>query len=323
VSRAPARRDGAVRSTAAPGERGRQPSPEHLCFLGVNLLGDCLCTTPTVRAFRRNHPDAFITYIVQNEPHCRILDGNPDIDLVIYSEALALHGPSIVDERWLERLPVDCGGLAALHRFDVHALHRSRRDVFDDHMSRGFARLLNVSIESVRPIVTIGDDERRLARSLVRSPYVVLGMHSTSPVLGRDRQMWPKDWVFDRWLRLARALSASASLDVVAVGSENDPQTPSRHFRNLFGLPIKVVAALLQEAACEVTVEAGLSHLCHAVDAPMVLIYTNDVPRNWAAPIESTRARVLYDAPIAITWNEVLRAVHLVMAMRRPDGAVR
>ena len=54
-------------------------------FVGFNALGDTLCTTPVIRAYRRRYPRARISYIVQGAPYTRVLDANPDIDLVLYS----------------------------------------------------------------------------------------------------------------------------------------------------------------------------------------------------------------------------------------------
>jgi ADP-heptose:LPS heptosyltransferase len=285
---------------------------ERLFFVGNNLLGDCLCTTPTVRAFRKAHPDAYIIYIAQNADHSRILDGNPDIDAVVYSDELAARGDGIVNPEWLHGLGIGYDG-SAVHRFDVHALHRLP-DVFKDHMARGFARLCGTAIDSVRPVVAITDAERERARTLVSGRYIVLAMHSTSPVVGRDGAWASKDWVFERWLRVAKMLRGWDAFDIVAVGSARDAAVPSRYFRNLYGLPIKVVAAILEQAACVITVESGISHLCHAVSAPTVLIYSHDVPREWAAPAEARCCRVLHEHPRAISSDDVIGAVESVLA---------
>ena len=46
-----------------------------------------------------------------------------------------------------------------------------------------------------------------------------------------------------------------------------------------------------------ITLENGLGHLSHAVDAPMVMIYSNIVPLGWANPVEARRCAVLYGDP--------------------------
>lgn len=286
-----------------------------IVFVSANLLGDCLCTTPVVRAFRRKYPDAFITYVAQNEDHCRILEGNPDIDRVIFSDELAAHGLQIVDEVFQRSLRIDFAEPPQVYRFDVHALHRSHPDVFQDHICRGFGRMTGIEVDSVRPVVAISAAERTAARALMRGRTIVLAMHTTSPVVGRDRESAMKDWLYERWLGLARQLQALGGFDVLAVGGPKDMAIASRYFRNLYGLPIKVIAALLAEAACVITVESGLSHLCHAVDAPSVLIFSRDVPLVWSRPEEATRCRVIYDDLRLITCDRVMAAVQSVLSM--------
>ena len=126
-----------------------------------------------------------------------------------------------------------------------------------------------------------------------------------------------KDWIFERWLGLARQLHAQGGFDVLAVGGGKDRPIASRHFRNLYGLPIKVIAALFAEAACVVAIESGLSHLCHAVDSPSVLIFSKDVPLVWSYPEDATRCRVIYDDVRLVTCDRVMSAIQSVLAMSR------
>jgi ADP-heptose:LPS heptosyltransferase len=102
-------------------------------------------------------------------------------------------------------------------------------------------------------------------------------------------------------------------LQVLAVGGGSDQAVSSRYWRNLYGLPIKVVGALMAQAACTITVESGLSHLGHAVDAPMVVIYSRDVPLEWASPSEASRCRILYETPRLVTSDDVVAAMHTVL----------
>jgi ADP-heptose:LPS heptosyltransferase len=90
-------------------------------------------------------------------------------------------------------------------------------------------------------------------------------------------------------------------------------------WRNLYGLPIKLVAALLQEASVVVTLENGIGHLAHAVDASTVMIYSNIVPLGWANPVEASCCEVLYDDPSRITADAAIAAAQRLL--RRADRA--
>ncbi len=311
--------------TAAPQSRqarlerwARGGPARQILFYSVNNLGDMLCTTPVVRAFRRAHPEAFLAYVVHNADYCRVLDGNPDLDLVLYREDLSVHGEAIVDEGWLRNLPLPLEEGRELHRFDVQAVEREDAQAYADHISWAFARRHGVTLDSVRPTLELSARERAQAAKLApRRPYIVLGMHTNSAVHGPKGESTLKDWQLERWLRLAQSIGEWDRFDVLAVGAASDPQIESRHFRNVYGLPIKVTAALLEGAACVVTLEGGLSHICHAVDAPMVLLFSNNVPYAWAYPREATRCRALYDDPRLIAWEDVLAEVEATVGGAR------
>ena len=194
-------------------------------------------------------------------------------------------------------------------------------DAFQEHIATGFSRLVRIPIDGVRPIVHVTPRERAAAASLVRGPYAVLSMHSNSnpPRVGGEGRV--KDWPLDRFAAVCAHLRARGIVDIVAVGSEFDAKRHDPQWRSLHGLPIKVVAALLQEANVVITLENGLGHLSHAVDAPMVMIYSNIVPLGWANPVEARRCEVLYGDPRQVTVEEVTAASDRVM--RPPSPRVR
>jgi len=294
-------------------------------FVGFNALGDTLCTTPVIRAYRRRHPTARISYIVQGAPYTRVLDGNPDIDLVLYSEFLTRHGMKGFSADWIREQPIDLSRGATMFLFDMNQVCTSW-DAFEEHIATGFSRLVQIPIDGVRPIVHVTPGEHAAAASLVRGPYAVLSMHSNAnpPRVGGDGRV--KDWPLDRFAATCAHLRARGIADIVAVGSEFDDRRHDPQWRSLHGLPIKVVAALLQDASVVVTLENGLGHLAHAVDAPMVMIYSDIVPLGWANPVEARRCAVLYGDPRAVTVDEVTAACDRVLQLpppraRRPAAA--
>jgi ADP-heptose:LPS heptosyltransferase len=286
-------------------------------FLGCNALGDTLCTTPVVRAFRKSHPNSFVTYIVHNAAYCRVLDGNPDIDLVIYNEHLWLHGDSGVSEEWMCSLPLCIEETAPVYHFDMTGVC-CRPESFREHIATGFSRLLGIPIDTVRPIVRLTPEERRLARSFVRGPYAVFSMHSNANPVLLDG-LGAKDWQPEKWIRLARHIRTEWGWEVIAVGAEGDLQRPWPSIRNLYGLPIKIVAALLERASCVVALENGLAHLSAGVDARMVVLYSRIVPLEWAYPRDSTRAEVIYEDPRTIPCDRVIAAVENIAGVGCPS----
>src|SRR5687767_7097888 len=120
-------------------------------FLGLNALGDTLCTTPVIRAFRRANPGTAIVYLAQAAPFSRVLDGNPDIDLLIYSERLYFNGIPDNTAAWLATLPLDLRERAHLYRLDLK-LVCTTTEAFQEHISKSFARLFNIETDTTRPI---------------------------------------------------------------------------------------------------------------------------------------------------------------------------
>lgn len=287
-------------------------------FVGCNALGDTLCTTPAVRAFRRANPDSFLVYITHNATYCRVLDGNPDLDMVLYNEALSVYGRDLMTEEWFHSLPLDPGEPAPLFHFDMN-LVGTNPACYAEHISAGFSKLLGIAASSVRPVVCLSEAERRAARVLAGAPYAVFSMFSNAnPRM--DDGLGMKDWPPPNWARLAAEMQSLWGLDIISVGSETNQPCPYPGVRSLHGLPIKVVAALLQNAECVVTLENGIAHLCAAVDAPTVELYSKMVPLVWAFPAESTHVEAIYENPRLIPVEQVVGAVDRIMSARRRHG---
>lgn len=279
-------------------------------------MGDTLCTTPALRAFRRDHPDTYIIYVVQNSGFCRILEGNPDVDLLLYSEVLyANRGVGDLGMNWLRTLPLDLAEPAHVHHFHL-PLAMTKPEFLQVHIASNFARMLGVTLDSTRPTVTISAADRRNIGKFWRRPYVVFSMNSvTNPPrdTGNGRI---KDWPPERWFELAGWLRTELKLEVIAIGAENDPQYDTHLVRSLFGLPVKLTAALIEGAECLVTLENGIAHLAAGLDAPAVVIYSDAYPRGWAEHQGLSRTRVFYGDPTALPWESVRDAVSEIIHLK-------
>ena len=190
---------------------------------------------------------------------------------------------------WLQSLPIDLREPAMLYRMDLR-LGCATHDVFQQHISKCFARLMEVEIESTRPLIFLDSNDRRAAAVHGKRPYVVFNMHSVSNPDRADGKGRRKDWPLERWSQLADRIADLGEFDIFVIGSERDPRVNLPKALHLYGLPIRTVAALLESAACVITVENGIGHLCAAVGATVVVIYSDWVPLGWASPADLSRA---------------------------------
>ena len=283
-------------------------------FLGLNALGDTLCTTPALHAFRRLNPNTSITYVAQAAPFTRVLDGNPDIDLLIYNEQLYLNGMPEDVAGFIRTLPIDLTGGANLYRLDLKFVC-STHEAFRNHIAHRFAEIVQVEIDSPKPLVFLDELTRRAAASLTPRPYIVFSTASVSNPERDDKRGRKKDWPLERWSGLCAHIVAGGEFDVIVTGSERDPRVLMPGARLLYGLPIRVFAALLENAACVVTLENGIAHLCSAVGASTVVIYSSMMPVEWARPADSTRFRILYGDPFDLSADAVYDAAQSLMTV--------
>lgn len=286
---------------------------EKAIFLTLSALGDILCTTPVIRAFRKRHTSAKIIYVVQSAGFTRVLEHNPDIDLIVYSDRLFISGMPEDQDTWLRSLPLDLREAATLYRLDLN-LACTSEETLHQHMCYSFARIVGVNLDSVRPVIVLTESDRRGASVFVDRPYIVFSMHSVTNPERPDGRGKKKDWQIEKWRDLAGRIASRGGFDILTIGAENDAPIPVPHARQLFGLPIRVVAALLEKAACVVTLENGIAHLSAAVDAPMVEIYSNMMPLEWAYPSESKHVVVMYGDPYSLSCDDVWQALEAILS---------
>ena len=217
-------------------------------FIGYNALGDTLCSTAVLRRFRELHPGTLVTYVVQDVEYCRLLEACPEIDTVIYSEVMYIHGLKEFSMEWLMSLAIDHVRDTPLHHFDMARL-ATLPNLMDVHIAEGLGLTLGMPIENTRPSIMLTEQDQRRTRPFVHRPYVVLSMHSvTNPPREDGREGGVKNWPWERWGELARRIREHHGFDVIALGSERDRRPVMEEIRTLYGLPIRTVAALIQGA---------------------------------------------------------------------------
>ena len=131
-------------------------------------------------------------------------------------------------------------------------------EAFQEHISKSFARLFKVQTDTTRrsscsPISNAAPPaSSRTARSSSSA-----ATRSRIPI-APDGHGKRKDWPHERWQELAHRIRELGEFDIYQVGSERDEAPALDGVTRLYGLPIKVVAALLERADCVVTVENGI-----------------------------------------------------------------
>jgi len=119
-----------------------------------------------------------------------------------------------------------------------------------------------------------------------RLPERFLAVH---PGSGSPRKSWPAD----RFLRLVDALEPGPFLLVVGPADAEAAAMMRGHAAAVIaeGLPIRVLGALLRQAAAFVGNDSGVTHLAAAAGAPSVALFGPTDPEVWA-PV-GPRVRVL------------------------------
>lgn len=257
-----------------------------ILLVRFGALGDVVLTTPLVRALRRAHPHAAITFVTKAR-YAPILAHNPHLaglatlgpghalrDLAAalrrtrWDYRLDLHGSlraralrALVGGRW-RAPPRQRVRRALLTRWGLDAIGLT---VPAAERYFGAARDLAVVPDGgPAEVRTSLEDERRAAAIAPPGTYVAL-----APGAAHATKRWPAV----HWRALARRLLAEHS-QVVGVGSAHERgllDVPGAV--DAFGLALGPTAALLRGARLVVANDSGLMHLATAVGTPVVALF--------------------------------------------------
>ncbi|MBI4754801.1 MAG: glycosyltransferase family 9 protein [Betaproteobacteria bacterium] len=297
----------------------RQASPRLLVIRRDNI-GDLVCTTPLLRALRRQLPQARIECLVTRYNQA-VLGGNPDIDaLHAYTKAKhreagetlpGIYGrriATILDlrRRRFDRVLLPGGGHSSALRFarwvaPQEVLVRDDRDrVAGPHEVEQCCHLLvrmGLDYEAPPPRVMPGEAEAaamraRLARNRTPWPRRLIALHISAR---KPSQRWPAE----RFAALARRLAAedagTAFLLLWAPGGQDDPLHPGDDEKAQAvlaaagNLPVQPVPTLrLEELIAALSLadlvvcgDGGAMHLAAGLGKPIVALFGQSDAARW------------------------------------------
>jgi ADP-heptose:LPS heptosyltransferase len=111
-----------------------------------------------------------------------------------------------------------------------------------------------------------------------------------------------KQWDFRHWKRFLELLPPE--IETMRFGGVEEPATPTdRHnHRELVGMDLRLVAALLEMADAFVGQESGLAHLATALGVPSVVLFTGFVPPDVFGYEQNVN--LAPDLPYAPCWQQ-------------------
>ncbi|MBK9132154.1 MAG: glycosyltransferase family 9 protein [Gammaproteobacteria bacterium] len=302
-------------------------SPRRILIIRLSAIGDVVMASPLIKALRRRHPDARLSWLV--EPAAAgLLRDNPDLDEVIVwprAEWRALWDARRYHAWWTSLrdfvrtlrnrrfdLVLDVQGLlksAAWARLSgapvriglgsreggallmTQVIARPRADARIGSEYLHLARELGLDSSDFAMDIALGAEDEAYARTYAAEtgPYAILCPFTTRP---------QKHWFEDRWAQLAQRIHTRFGLTPVLLGGPDARDAAARLQYNSPALRSQVgnttlaqSAALIKYAHCLVGVDTGLTHMGIAFKVPTVALFGSTRPY-----LDTTRAnaRVLY-----------------------------
>ena len=301
-------------------------SNKRILIMGVNWMGDLLLLTPSIRAIRKNYPDATIVCLVPPRGEA-VLEGNPNLDrVIVYPESRGLRG-------WIGFWPLVC--LLRVERFDTAFLfHPSgtralavwaagvkqrigfktkRRNCWltqavempskdSTHKAAVYLRLVEavgLKTDGLSCDAGIRAADTQAADRLCRE----IGLRDDRPAaaihLGANWKL--KRWPAESFARLADRLALEKQAQIVFIGTKNElpliEQVRSRMKQPSLvaagKTSFKELGALLKRVNLLITNDSGPMHLAAAVGTPLVGLFGPTLP-SLSGPPADPRFKTLH-----------------------------
>jgi heptosyltransferase-2 len=308
---------------------------EKILVLALPGIGDLLLVTPTLRVLRREFPRAEIVVLVMYRPCLEALEGNPNVDRLLFWEFFQEGRWRSLRFLWqLRKERFDASILAfpanrihynlaqfligAKLRVAYRYYRQSWRNLFflnnrtlmerlDVHNVEANLRLLRfLGIEDPAEDggldFPLAADDHSVAERLVGElpgDKALVAMHAWSTEL---KQMWRKCWDYRRFAALIDSLHADGKYEVVLFEGPHDKVTndkilslTGRSPLVIRGTTLPQSAAVLARCSVLVTNDSGLLHVAAAVKTPTVAIF---------GPTNAYRYHP-YGVPYELVWKRL------------------
>lgn len=289
---------------------------KRILFGSVNLLGDSLAITPSLRAVRKKCPDSEIILLVQDEPLTRILEHNPDIDGIVYDDT----------EDWqrVRKLDPDkeLGEFDFKHLFDItkswnYCLREGR------HMSEGYAYHLaqalgeELAIETRSPIMGFTEEELKEAEEYKGS--IVFAPHSASSTVENEDGAGNKKWGRSKWVELVKYIREKNGFRLISVGSPKDTALGWEGVEEFIGNDIRKDAVMVRGCDLAIVLDNGIMHVADACRTNFICIHPRAVPTNFSRPTipEKGFGKILRCAPMWLDTDEVIAEFNKFVEWRK------
>jgi lipopolysaccharide heptosyltransferase II len=294
----------------------------NVLIVRFSSIGDLILTTPLLRAIRRRHPDARITFVVR-EDLADTLRHNPRItELVTWRRGtpLAPLAHRLRQERWTHRLDLHGSLRSRLLRLMVggrwwgYPKHRIRRQLLIlTHRRLGgalgpvaeryfaAARDLDVTPDGGPAEFFTTPDGEQSAAELLGEHHLGEGraLIAIAPGAAHFTKRWPER----HWVQFVRDLGADR--DLIVLGGKAEERLGAELASLAAGRAISVAgrfthdqnAAVLKRSLLLVAGDTGLLHLATAVGTPVVGLYGPTVEEFGFFPYRARAATLQLDLP--------------------------
>ena len=212
-------------------------------------IGDLLFLTAAVRAYREAH-EGIEVHLCCRKEHQSMFENT---DLFDKLETYPLRKE---DTRYA----------------NIVSLENIMELAHDTHATDAFATALGVTVDDYKPVYTVTDEEKSLAKNWITSNRPRVGIQLAASVKNRN-------YPLDLWAKVIFGLD-DRGWEVFLFGHpgqipEFAPNMKRTYIHNMSTekLTFRESAALLSQCNAFVGVDSSLLHLCHALDVPAVGLF--------------------------------------------------